>query len=176
MDIGCARGRFVLAMAQGIKDWNFLGVEIREPLVVEANQIRDRLELNNLHYVFANVNNSLETILGSLPVNSVERITIQYPDPCFKKKHQKRRMVQPELVEAIAKYLAVNGEVFLQSDLEWVAMEMRDKFTSHPAFTLTHQGWLCDNPLAVMTEREIATLNKGLPVYRCLLRKSTITR
>ncbi|OKH35515.1 tRNA (guanosine(46)-N7)-methyltransferase TrmB [[Phormidium ambiguum] IAM M-71] len=172
LDIGCARGRFVLSMAQIQPDWNFLGLEIREPLVDEANQYRDQLGLGNLHYLFCNVNNSLRPLLSSLPPGKLQRVTIQFPDPWFKKRHQKRRMVQPETVADLANYLVVGGEVFIQSDVQAVAIEMRDRFLEHPAFQ--KQGtteWLTENPLPVPTEREIATFNKGEPVYRVLFQK-----
>ena len=54
LDIGCARGRFILRMAAVIPDWNFLGVEIREPLVTEANEIAAEQGLYNLRYEFCN--------------------------------------------------------------------------------------------------------------------------
>ena len=50
LDIGCARGKFLLKMAPLYPEINFLGIEIREPLVIEANEQRDRLQLSNLHY------------------------------------------------------------------------------------------------------------------------------
>ena len=42
---------------------------------------------------------------------------LQFPDPHFKKKHKKRRVVQPQLIEAIDRRLAPGGLVFLQSDV-----------------------------------------------------------
>jgi tRNA (guanine-N7-)-methyltransferase len=172
LDIGCARGRFVLKMAQVEPNWNFLGLEIREPLVVEANRIRDEMELTNLHYMFANVNNSLVSLLSTLPVGMLQKVTIQFPDPWFKNRHAKRRVVQPELVTELANYLTVGGVVFLQSDIEFVAVEMCDRFQENPAFEkIGTTTWLTENPLPVPTEREIATQNKGEPVYRALFRK-----
>ena len=172
LDIGCARGRFVLKMAQIEPNWNFLGLEIREPLVVEANRIRDEMGLTNLHYVFANVNNSLISLLSTLPQDSLQKVTIQFPDPWFKNRHAKRRVVQPELVTELAKYLVVGGIVFLQSDIEFVAVEMGDRFHENPAFEkLGTTTWLAENPLPVPTERELATQKKGEPVYRALFRK-----
>jgi tRNA (guanine-N7-)-methyltransferase len=172
LDIGCARGRFVLKMAQVEPNWNFLGLEIREPLVVEANRIRDEMELTNLHYMFANVNNSLVSLLSTLPVGMLQKVTIQFPDPWFKNRHAKRRVVQPELVTELANYLTVGGVVFLQSDIEFVAVEMCDRFQENPAFEkIGTTTWLAKNPLPVPTEREIATQNKGEPVYRALFRK-----
>jgi tRNA (guanine-N7-)-methyltransferase len=78
--------------------------------------------------------------------------------------------VQPELVNEIAQYLPSGGEVFLQSDLEWVAQEMCDRFSENPAFERTQTEWIEPNPLGVMTEREVSTLSKGLPVHRSIYR------
>jgi tRNA (guanine-N7-)-methyltransferase len=171
LDIGSAGGKFLLQIAQHDRDWNYLGIEIREALVIQANQDRDRASLSNLHYVFGNINTSLATLLSSLPPDKLQRISIQYPDPCFKNRHAKRRVVQPELVADLARYLPSGGEVFLQSDLEWVAREMSDRFGEHPAFRRTQTDWLEPNPLGVPTEREVATLNRGLPVYRAIYQR-----
>ena len=172
LDIGCARGQFLLSMAKIEPNWNFLGLEIREPLVIEANQLRDELGLTNLDYLFCNVNNSLRSLLSSLSPGTLQRVTIQFPDPWFKTRHAKRRVVQPELVEELAKYLAVGGEVFLQSDMKFIAVEMCDRFATHPAFQrLGTEEWLTENPLPIPTEREIYTQKKGEPVYRVLFKK-----
>jgi tRNA (guanine-N7-)-methyltransferase len=171
IDIGCAWGRFVLKMAEVQPEWNYLGIEIREPLVTEANRIRDDRQLSNLHYVFANINISLASLLTSLPTGVCQRISIQYPDPCFKTRHAKRRMVQPELVSVLAENISLGTEIFLQSDLEWVAQEMVDRFAENPAFQLQNNDWLPENPLPVQTEREIATLKRSLPVHRSILHR-----
>jgi tRNA (guanine-N7-)-methyltransferase len=168
LDIGSAGGRFLRQLAQHDRSWNYLGIEIREALVIQANQDRDRLGASNLHYVFGNINTSLATLLVSLPASKLQRISIQYPDPCFKTKHAKRRVVQPALVNDIASYLPSGGEVFLQSDLEWVAREMCDRFGENPAFHRTQSDWIEPNPLGIPTEREVSTLNRGLPVHRAM--------
>lgn len=175
LDIGCARGRFLLQMAQLEANWNFLGLEIREPLVIEANRLGFELGLKNLHYLFCNVNNSLTPILSTLQPGILQRVTIQFPDPWFKTRHAKRRVVQPELVRELANYLTVGGVVFLQSDQEFIAVEMCDRFFEHPAFEkMGTEPWLAENPLPVPTEREIATQNKGEPVYRAMFVKQEV--
>lgn len=170
LDIGCGKGRFLLSMATLQPNWNFLGLEIREPLVQEANKWRNELELTNLHYLFCNVNNSLRSLLSSYPKKGMlQCVTIQFPDPWFKNRHTKRRVVQPELVAELANQLAAGGRVLLQSDIEVVAREMCDRFSFHPAFQ--KQGtdiWLAENPLPQPTEREISTLSRGGKVYRSL--------
>jgi tRNA (guanine-N7-)-methyltransferase len=171
LDIGCGRGHFLVAMAQQHPDWNFLGLEIREPLVVQANTWRQELGLDNLHFIFCNANQSLQPLLVTLPPKALHRATIQFPDPWFKKRHQKRRVVQPELVQALATYLIPGGRVLLQSDVEAVAIEMCDRFRDHPAFVPQGTDWLSTNPLPVPTEREQSTLARGEPVYRAVFFK-----
>ena len=169
LDIGCARGEFLLSMATLQPHWNFLGLEIREPLVEQANAKVSEMGLRNLYYLFANVNNSLKPLLESFEAGTLQRVTLQFPDPWFKKRQAKRRVVQPELVDTLATYLMDGGEVLLQSDVEAVAVEMCDRFEAHPAFQ--KQGaapWLATNPLPVPTEREVSTISRGEPVYRAL--------
>ena len=147
LDIGSARGKSLLNMAPLYPNINFLGIEIREPLVIEANEQRDHLQLSNLHFLFCNINICIDALLQSLPPKSLNCVTIQFPDPWFKRSHQKRRVVQPHLVQAIAEYLKENGQVFLQSDIEEVAKEMSDTFLSHSDFQKQHSDtWLTQNP------------------------------
>ncbi|MDB9494607.1 tRNA (guanosine(46)-N7)-methyltransferase TrmB [Spirulina major CS-329] len=174
LDIGCARGRFPLMLAPLQPDWNILGLEIRESLVVEANRIRDEQGLKNLHYLFCNVNVDGVQIFDSLPPGRVQWVSIQFPDPWFKQRHAKRRVVQPELVALLAERLPVGARVFLQSDVEAIAQDMTHQFTAHPAFACQHASlWLPENPLPVTTERERATHRKGQPVYRSLFARQS---
>lgn len=169
LDIGCARGEFLLKMATLEPNWNFLGLEIREPLVQQAKAMVSPLGLGNLHYLFCNVNNALVPLLASFPTGILQRVTIQFPDPWFKKRQAKRRLVQPELVDTLATYLTPGGMVFLQSDIEVVAQEMCDRFQAHPGFQRqSPQINITPNPLPVPTEREVYTLSLGEPVYRAL--------
>ncbi|NET38539.1 MAG: tRNA (guanosine(46)-N7)-methyltransferase TrmB [Cyanothece sp. SIO1E1] len=166
LDIGCAHGHFLLQMAQQHPHWNFLGLEIRRPLVEPANLVRDQLQLTNLHYLFCNANIALDAILSGWTPSPLQYVTVQFPDPWFKKRHQKRRIVQPKLVAQLAHELNPGGRVLLQSDVEAVAMEMCDRFTNHPAFSRPEIDWLAVNPLPVSTEREQYILLRGEPIYR----------
>ena len=172
LDIGCARGKFLLEMAQLYPNTNFLGIEIRQPLVIAANREKEQLGLSNLHYIFGSINYSASHLLASLPVNSLKCITVQFPDPWFKRKHQKRRVIQLELVDLLVDYLRDGGTVFLQSDIREVAVEMKNRFAQHPLLVRQHsEAWLSENPFPIATERESYVLKDNLPVYRVLFRK-----
>lgn len=165
LDIGCARGRFILKMAEAEAGWNFLGVEIREPLVDEANRIAEESGLNNLHYVFCNAMLWLGTLIKDIPDGLLQVVTIQFPDPWFKKKHAKRRMVNKELVDTIADKVAVGGSVFVQTDIEFLAAEMFELFRANECLSEIR---IEKNPFPIKTEREKAVEERELPIYRAM--------
>ncbi|MEO1352691.1 MAG: tRNA (guanosine(46)-N7)-methyltransferase TrmB [Cyanobacteria bacterium J06635_15] len=166
LDIGCGRGRFLFQMAEQQPAWNYLGLEIRQPLVTQALAHRDNNALANVHFIFCNVNTTLTALFANWPNCPLQRVSIQFPDPWFKKRHQKRRVVQPELVAELVTLMPLGSEVVLQSDVESVAVDMSDRFNEHPRFQRRSQHWEPESPFPAMTEREIMTLENRLPVFR----------
>ena len=163
LDVGCARGRFLLRMAEADPTWNYLGVEIRHQLVDEANRIASEEGLTNLHYAFCNAMLWLDRLIEGVPEGLLQAVTIQFPDPWFKKKHAKRRMVNEEMVDTIARHLAPGGRVFVQTDIEFLADEMFDLFRQDERFS---EIAIEENPFPIKTEREKAVEEKALTVYR----------
>jgi len=168
LDIGCARGRFLLKMAQTEPHQNFLGVEIRRPLVEEANRIAEENNLDNLHYEFCNASYSLDKLLEQIPANLLQTATIQFPDPWFKNKHAKRRMVKDNLVETIVEHLKVSGKIFIQTDVDFLAAEMFAVFRENTSLSEIE---INENSFPIKTERENAVEEKGLPIYRRMFEK-----
>lgn len=168
LDIGCARGRFLLKMAAESPDWNYLGVEIREPLVDEANRLANEANLTNLHYTFCNAMLFIDKLIANIPDGVLQQVTIQFPDPWFKRKHSKRRMVNTELVTAVFDKLAPEGKVFIQTDIDFLADEMFELFRAEPRAVETATD---TNPFPVRTEREKAVEDKELPVFRSIFTK-----
>ena len=175
LDIGSARGRFLLELAALEPEANHLGVEIRRPLVEAAEAERQELGLTNLRFLFCNANVSLEGWLGQLPRGLLRRVSIQFPDPWFKTKHHKRRVLQPSLLRAIALAQEEGDWLFLQSDVAAVIEPMvalckaSGCFRRPPGDALP---WRSDNPLPVPTERERYALAHGLPVLRVLYHRN----
>ncbi len=165
LDIGCARGRFILRMAEIEPAWNYLGVEIREPLVSEANRLAAEAFLPNLHYAFCNAMLFLKNLLARIPDGTLQMVTIQFPDPWFKKRHAKRRMVNAELVAAVVDKLADAGRIFIQTDIDFLADEMFELFRADERLREIKTD---ENPFSVKTEREKAVEDKDLPVYRSI--------
>lgn len=171
IDVGCARGRFLLELAKSDGKTNFLGLEIREPLVIDANEARDREGLGNLHYVFCNATFDLEKLASRIPSGLITLVSIQFPDPWFKKRHAKRRMVNEALVASVDNLLSAGGTVVLQTDVDFLAEEMCDYFERTESFQISE---LDTNPFPVRTEREVAVRNKNKGVFRYRLVKEGV--
>lgn len=179
IDIGSARGRFCVDMAREYPHINFLGLEIRRPCVEEAFKKMEKYDIkDNVHFLALNANVDIDRVVADVQQHSqIVRYSVQFPDPHFKAKHKKRRMVQPALVAAMCRSLQPEGgEVLIQSDVEEVAASMREAFAEDPLVTdaCAPGKWMPENPLKVPTEREKLTLSRGDPVYRTVFRRNNV--
>ena len=165
VDVGCALGGWCVESASSDPSRNFLGLELRPEAVARAQQSSQALP--NCAFLQCNANVDLGRLLGDLANAGapLERITIQFPDPHFKKKHRKRRVCTPELAATISSAVCaspVSASVYVASDVLDVAEEMRERFAAREELRLAGaydaEGWLCASPLQVQTERERAVL------------------
>ena len=165
VDVGCALGGWCVESASTDPSRNFLGLELRPEAVARAQESAETL--SNCAFLQCNANVDLGRLLGDLANAGapLERITIQFPDPHFKKKHRKRRVCTPELAETISRAICaspVSASVYVASDVLDVAEEMRERFAARAELRLEGaydgDGWLCESPLRVQTERERAVL------------------
>ncbi|GMH17455.1 hypothetical protein Nepgr_019296 [Nepenthes gracilis] len=184
VDIGCGSGRFILWLAKRHSSLkNYLGLEIRQKLVKRANFWVKELALHNTYFLFANATVSLQQLLSSYPGPLVS-VFILCPDPHFKRRHKKRRVVQEPVVYTIVNYLTTGGQVFVQSDVLEVALDMRNQFDAlsdlqhmdavdcSTSYNCDEDGWLLRNPLGIRTEREIHAELEGAKIYRRMYQKA----
>lgn len=175
LDLGCALGGFVFKMAQLAPGTNFLGVDIREPMIERARRLTAKADLKNLHYEFCNATISVENLLNEMPRSVLQTVTIQFPDPHLKKRLAKRRMVQPRMVADLAELCAEKAKIFVQSDVEETAAEICEKFEQNPNFQRTHAGkWLAENPFPIKTERETVVEAQDLPIFRAMFERKAV--
>tara|TARA_B100000945_G_scaffold258748_1_gene216544 strand:- start:744 stop:1391 length:648 start_codon:yes stop_codon:yes gene_type:complete len=171
LDIGSAKGEFLIELASKYPNWNFLGLDIREPLVSSSERKRKQLELQNLKFLYCNVNISLEEWLSDLDNDQLKRVSIQFPDPWFKRKHIKRRVLKKSLLNSIARYMSKGSELFIQSDIFKLIDSMINVIDNSTFFdrqSVEGLKWLDKNPYEVSTDRELFVLNQNLPIYRAM--------
>ncbi|XP_020553516.1 uncharacterized protein LOC105174272 isoform X1 [Sesamum indicum] len=181
VDVGSGNGLFLVGMARRRKDMNFLGLEINAKLVDRCLEDIHRLDLHNVHFIATNATSTFRSIVSSYPGDLV-LVSIQCPNPDFNKPEYRWRMLQSPLVEAIADMLKFGGQVFLQSDIEAVALRMKNEFLEYGKGKLVlmehsedvavnELGWLEKNPFGVPSDWERHVLDRGDCMYRLLLSK-----
>jgi len=118
LDIGCAAGEFLFDLALVNTNWNYLGIEIREKLVKNAKLKVLEREIKNLYFVFGNANNILNDFQSKFILENVKSISFNFPDPWFKKKHYKRRVIQPDFINILSNILQKGSLIFIKTDVK----------------------------------------------------------
>ena len=118
LDIGCASGEFLFDLAIVNTSWNYLGIEIREKLVKTAKLKVTEREIKNLYFVFGNANNILNDINNKFIIKNLKSISFNFPDPWFKKRHHKRRVIQPEFINNLSNSLQKGALIFVKTDVK----------------------------------------------------------
>jgi len=118
LDIGCASGDFLFDLALVNTNWNYIGIEIRERLVKKAKlKVRDK-QIKNLFFVFGNAHNILNNYHSKFLIKNLKSISFNFPDPWFKKRHYKRRVIQPEFINILSNSLQKGTLIFIKTDVK----------------------------------------------------------
>ena len=118
LDIGCASGEFLFDLALVNTSWNYLGIEIREKLVKNARLKMIEGEIKNLYFIFGNANNFLNDFQSEFIIKNLKSISLNFPDPWFKKRHFKRRVIQPEFINILSNSLQKGTLIFIKTDVK----------------------------------------------------------
>ncbi|MBI3900496.1 MAG: tRNA (guanosine(46)-N7)-methyltransferase TrmB [Gammaproteobacteria bacterium] len=120
LEIGFGNGDALLAMAAAHPPHNFLGVEVHRPGVGSLLIRLAATDLANVRVVNADVNE----VLARLPAGSLAGVHLFFPDPWPKKRHHKRRLLQPPFAERLRDALAIDGYLHCATDWEEYAEQM----------------------------------------------------
>ena len=132
MEIGFGMGFELIAWAEQQRNWQLLGVELYQPGI---GSMLSRLAKNQLSNVRL-VDQPAQVILAQLDNDSLAEVRIFFPDPWPKKRHHKRRLIQPEFLRLLRQKLTPAGIVRLATDWEPYAHWMVEHFAANPGFTL----------------------------------------
>ncbi len=172
VELGAAEAHFLIDLAKTDRETTFVGIEIRHELVTSTNAELVKADLRNVSLVFANMSVDMPRLFAD---GSVRRFFLNFPDPWFKTKQHKRRVIGPELVVEIERALIPGGELFVQTDIFELALEaMAAVEGAVPARLVnTHAPWsfLPANPYPAKSRRERQCEGDGSRVWRILYRK-----
>jgi tRNA (guanine-N7-)-methyltransferase len=170
LEIGCAEAQFLFERAaRGAEEGRprlYVGLEIRDQLVRWVNKEAAKLRLP-VQAVFCNANRHLPELFGPA---SVARVYLNFPDPWFKLRHRKRRMIDEVLARGIFDITPPGAEVFIQSDVWEVALDAMEVFERLDDRFVNRAGpwsfWREGNPYGVRSWREMNAEQEGLPIWR----------
>lgn len=171
VELGCADARFLFERAPRHPEVDFIGVEIREPLVEEVNERAAELGLPNLRAVFANISTELDTLFEDA---AVRRAFVNFPDPCFKLRQRKRRIMTRELAAVLARKLVPGGELLFQSDVWSLGIDALCVLEAEEGLRNLVGPWrfLRENPYDSKSLREVRVEEDGLRVWRLWFARS----
>ena len=175
LDVGCASGDFLFELSLKNKNWNYVGIEIREKLVHSANlKIKGR-ESQNLFFFFGNANNIFNNSKNKLLIDSITSISFNFPDPWFKKKHHKRRVIQPKLINLLSNSMKRGSLIFIKTDVRDLFDHMELTISESIKFKkIPYQDvkfYESFNPNRIQTNREKYVILNQLKIYESIYKK-----
>lgn len=168
LDIGFGKGMSLWERAKVEPDARILGIEIKAKLVWHVAERIRREERTQIVVWSADVK---EVLPRCMPAGAFARASVHFPDPWWKKRHTKRRVVGEELLGELARLLAPGGELFVQTDVEDRAEDYLRDIRAHGAFERGGVGLVSENPFGSISNRERRAIEDGLPVWRILARR-----
>ncbi|MFG6667803.1 tRNA (guanosine(46)-N7)-methyltransferase TrmB [Halomonas sp. HNIBRBA4712] len=134
VEIGFGMGNSLIEQAKNHPETDFIGIEVHAPGVGKLLDEADKLGLTNLRVYRED---ALRVLEECLPQGSIDTVQLFFPDPWPKKKHHKRRIVQPAFVELIRTRLAPNGTFHMATDWEAYAEWMAEVMEAAPGYENT---------------------------------------
>ena len=132
LEIGFGMGDSLATMAEADTTAAFVGIEVHRPGVGRLLSEIDRRALENLKVYAEDAVEVLEQVIAS---ESLDRIQIYFPDPWHKKRHHKRRLIQPEFVSLLSDRLRPGGKLHLATDWQPYAEHMLEVLDAHAELT-----------------------------------------
>jgi tRNA (guanine-N7-)-methyltransferase len=178
VELGSGEAWFLMERAAAEPDRRYFGVEIRRDLVVAANAECERRGLGQVGSVFANMSLDLPRLFAPA---SVSRFFLNFPDPWWKTRQHKRRVIGEALARELHGLLAPGGEVFVATDVFDIALDAMAVFDAEAPRrwdNMAGSPWsfLRASPFAARSRREQQCVADGTRIWRLGFRARTEIR
>jgi tRNA (guanine-N7-)-methyltransferase len=133
LEIGFGMGEQFVEWASTVSDaWHLIGVELYKPGIGAMLSKADKLGLSNLSFI----DQPIQAFLSDIASEGIDEVRIFFPDPWPKKKHAKRRLINTEFVDALAKKMVAGASLTIATDWKQYALEITSIMDSSNAFIL----------------------------------------
>jgi len=164
LEIGPGRGWFTLERLEASPGARVVGLEIKKKW---ATIVDDRLKKRGLGGRGRTFHGDARLVVPRLVAGSLSHVYLHFPDPWWKKRHEKRLVLSSELLDGLGRALVPGGELFVQTDVEHRAQAYEEIVREHPAFGPAPGGpRVDDHPYVARSPRERIAMRDGIPVYR----------
>lgn len=164
LEIGFGNGAFLIDMAIQEPQCNLIGIDFYRKGIRKVITRMDRLHLNNIRVAYGDASEKIPFLFEE---GELSEVFINFPDPWPKKRHHKRRLIQPAFVEMLAGKLAPGGRVRIATDFESYAMEILEVMEANAHFSNQHDasGYLHERNDIPKTKYEKSFLNAGKKIF-----------
>jgi tRNA (guanine-N7-)-methyltransferase len=172
LEIGFGNGESLIEHAAKSQQFDFIGIEVHEPGAGHCLLLAKQSNIANLRII---IHDAFEVLQSQIPDNCLCRINLYFPDPWPKKRHHKRRILQPEFLALVARKLVPGGSLHIATDWENYALHIDEVLASDGQFYVAerreHAGEnALDRP---MTKFEKRGLGKGHRIWDWRLEKNS---
>jgi tRNA (guanine-N7-)-methyltransferase len=166
LDIGFGKGLSLVERTAAAPESRIIGIEVKTKLAYKMNE---RVHKRGLQNVKIFCGDAREILKRAEPSGSVARVALHFPDPWWKKRHDKRRVIGEALLSKLARLMCSRGELFIQTDVEHRAAQYVSQLRQTDCFTLASESGYVDlNPFDARSNREKRAIEDGLPIWRIL--------
>ena len=130
-EIGFGNGSSLAEMAEKQPDTNFIGVEVHRPGVGHLLKLIEEKNLTNLRVACSD---AVELLKDRIADDALDRLQLYFPDPWHKKRHHKRRIIQPAFVNLLSKKIKSGGYLHMATDWQHYAEQMLDDLSQNDDF------------------------------------------
>ena len=134
VEIGFGMGKSLAEMAEANPQQNYIGIEVHRPGIGALLKLVEEKGLTNVRVYN---HDAIEVLEKCIPKDALAGVYLFFPDPWHKKRHNKRRIVQPGFVNTIASYLKPGGQFHMATDWQHYAEQMLLQMDAAEGFSNT---------------------------------------
>lgn len=170
LEVGMGRSHFLFERAKAEPSHNIIGIEWKGEWVKQAQKRAEREEITNLYALWAN---AWQIVPGIFADGSLSQIILNFPDPWWKKKHHKRKIINDSFVDTLVSKLKISGRIYLQTDVHHLFEEYVYRLEEHPQLRNIAGKYasLKKNPQNARSHREKKCEAAGVQIYRAWIEK-----
>lgn len=172
LEIGFGMGETTAQMALANPHNDYLGIEVHTPGVGSLLRLIEAHALANVRII---QHDAVEVLSNMIGASNLSAIHVFFPDPWPKKRHHKRRLIQPPLVRLLASRLRPGGYLHLATDWEDYALQMLQVLSAEAQLDNTAEEFAARPAYRPLTKFEARGLKLGYDVWDIVFRRSAAT-